>query len=86
MVSIQAKKNVDLNDRNPPLRELVAKIQRNITSKIIIFSPPEWDYESFEKQLGTIEFEQVYINQIHNRNQVYLGDFINQKGKTKIML
>ncbi|MFT5891491.1 MAG: putative RNA methylase [Dokdonia sp.] len=76
----------DLVSKNPPLKELIKKIQENITSNIVIFSPPEWGYEYFEKQLGTIEFEQVFINQIHNRNQIYLGDLINKKGKTEIAL
>jgi len=76
----------NLVSKNPPLKELIKKIRKNITSNIIIFSPPEWNYEYFEKQLGSIEYEQVFINQTHNRNQIYLGDLINEKGKTEIAL
>ena len=80
------EKQGNLVSKNPPLKELIKKIQENVTSNIVIFSPPEWNYEYFQKELGTIEFEQVFINQIHNRNQVYLGDLINKKGETKIAL
>jgi hypothetical protein len=55
-----------------------------VTSNIIIFSPPEWSYEHFEKQLGVIEFEQVFIDGVHNRDQIYMGDLRKEKGKTKI--
>jgi 16S rRNA G966 N2-methylase RsmD len=76
----------DLVSKNPPLKDLIRKIKEHITSNIVIFSPPEWDYEYFKKELGVIEFEQVFINQKHNRNQIYLGNLIKEKGKTKIML
>tara|TARA_R110002033_G_scaffold43050_2_gene84498 strand:+ start:8829 stop:9473 length:645 start_codon:yes stop_codon:yes gene_type:complete len=76
----------DLVTKNPPLKELVRKIQNYITPNIIIFSPPEWSYEYFEKQLGIIEFEQVFIDEIHNRNQIYIGDLINNIGTTEIRL
>lgn len=76
----------NLVSKNPPLKELVKKIQAYITSNIIIFAPPECSYEYFEKQLGIIEYEQVFIDQKHNRNQVYLGDLIKEKGKTEVKL
>lgn len=76
----------DLVAKNPPLKKLVKKIQDYITPNIIIFSPPEWSFEYFGKQLGTIEFEQVFIDEIHNRNQIYMGDLINNIGKTEIRL
>lgn len=76
----------NLIDKNPPLKALIQKIRTYITSNIIIFSPPEWDYEYFSKQLGAIEFEQVFIEGSHNRNQIYLGELIKIEGKTKIEL
>jgi len=72
--------------KNPPLEDLIRKIKYNITSNIVIFSPPELSYEYFRNKLGVIEFEQVFINQKHNRNQVYLGELIRKKGKTKLKL
>lgn len=76
----------DLVLKNPPLNDIIGKIKKHITSNIVIFSPPEWDYEYFRNELGVIEFEQVFINQKHNRNQIYLGDLMKEKGKTKILL
>jgi hypothetical protein len=34
--------------------------------------------------LGVIEFEQVFIDGVHNRDQIYMGDLRKEKGKTKI--
>lgn len=76
----------DLIAKNPPLKELIRKIERYICSDIVIFSPPEWEYDYFKSELGVIEFEQVFINETHNRNQIYLGDLIQERGKTKITL
>ena len=76
----------NLIDKNPPLKELIAKIRKYITSDIIIFSPPEWSYEYFSKKLGVMEFEQVFIDGKHNRNQIYLGKLIKTVGKTKVEL
>lgn len=82
----QQENQGDLVAKNPPLEELIKKVQDYITPNIIIFSPPEWSYESFKKQLGLIEFEQVFIEGTHNRNQIYLGDLINHVGETEIRL
>ncbi|WP_350292425.1 class I SAM-dependent methyltransferase [uncultured Croceitalea sp.] len=76
----------DLRLKNPPLRELISKIQNYITSNIIIFSSPEWDYEYFEKRLGIIEFEKVFIDHEHNRNQIYMGNLVRKVGRTKVNL
>lgn len=82
----QQENKGDLITKNPPLKELVRKIQNYIAPNIIIFSPPEWGFEYFEKQLGTIEFEQVFIEEIHNRNQIYMGGLIRNFGETEIRL
>lgn len=76
----------DLVDKNPPFKELIKKIRNYISPNIIIFSPPEWEYAYFVNQLGMIEFEQVFIDGLHNRNQIYTGDLIKVNGKTKIEL
>ncbi|WP_350293996.1 class I SAM-dependent methyltransferase [uncultured Croceitalea sp.] len=76
----------DLVIKNPPIKELIKKIQDYITSDIIIFSPPEWNYESVKEQLGKIEFEQVFIESSHNRNQIYMGSLIKKEGETQISL
>ncbi|MEO0330659.1 MAG: class I SAM-dependent methyltransferase [Bacteroidota bacterium] len=73
-----------LIDKNPPLEELISKIRKYITYDIIIFSPPEWSYEYFSKKLGVIEYEQVFIDGQHNRNQIYLGDLVKAEGLTKV--
>lgn len=82
----QQENQGDLVAKNPPLEELIKKVQDFITPNIIIFSPPEWSYESFKKQIGLIEFEQVFIEGTHNRNQIYLGDLIKHVGETEIGL
>ncbi|MFD2589162.1 class I SAM-dependent methyltransferase [Croceitalea marina] len=76
----------DLVSKNPPLKKLIRKIEDYITLDIIVFSPPEWDYNYFKEQLGIIEFEQVFIEGKHNRNQIYLGDLIRKVGMTEIHL
>ncbi len=76
----------NLIDKNPPLKELIEKIRKNITSEIIIFSPPEWEFEYFFNELGALEYEEVFIDKKHNRNQIYLGKLITSKGKTRVAL
>lgn len=76
----------NLVDKNPPLKKMIEKIRTYITSDIIIFSPPEWDYDYFSEELGLMEFQQVFIDGVHNRNQIYLGELIKTKGETKIEL
>ncbi len=76
----------NLLDKNPPLKKIIEKIRTYITENIIIFSPPEWDYDYFSEKLGIIEYEQVFIDGLHNRNQIYLGTLIQKKGRTKIEL
>lgn len=76
----------NLIDKNPPLKELIEKIRRHITSEIIIFSPPDWEFEYFYNELGTLEYEEVFIDRKHNRNQIYLGKLIKSEGKTKVEL
>jgi len=72
--------------KNPPLKELILKIKQHITSNIIIFSPPELSYQFFKQKLGPIEYQMVFINEKHNRNQVYLGSLVQARGKTNIKL
>lgn len=72
--------------KNPTLKKLIKKIQKFITKDIVVFSPPEWTYEYAKKLLCEIEFEKVFIDQRHNRNQIYMGDLIKKEGKTKIKL
>lgn len=76
----------DLRTKNPPLKELINKVKEYITPNIIIFAPPEWSYEYFRNELGALEFEQVFIQQAHDRNQVYLGDLIKEVGITSVVL
>ena len=77
----------NLIDKNPPFKELIQKIKKYITSEIIVFSPPEWEFEYFSGELKTpLEYEMVFIDGKHNRNQIYLGNLIKKAGKTKIEL
>ncbi len=76
----------NLIDKNPPLKALIEKIKKYVTTDIIIFSPPEWKYEYFLEELGECEYEKVIINGRNNRNQIYLGGLIQARGKTKIKL
>ena len=82
----QQENQGDLVGKNPPLKELINKIQKYITMDIVIFSPPEWSYDYSKKLLGTIEFEKVFIDQRHNRNQIYMGSLMTKEGETEIQL
>lgn len=82
----EQEKKGNLIDKNPPLQPLIKKIKKNISSNIIIFTPPDWKFDFFLEKLGLMEYEQVFIDGKHNRNQIYLGELINTLGKTKIEL
>ncbi len=74
----------NLVTRNPPLGGMVNKIRKYITDDIVIFSPPELSHAYFQRELGALELEQVFIGNEHNRSQVYLGNLINTAGTTEI--
>jgi hypothetical protein len=82
----EQEKKGNMIDKNPPIKPLIEKIKTHITSNIIIFSPPEWKFEYFLEELGIIEYEEVFIDAKHNRNQIYLGELVKTVGKTKIEL
>jgi 16S rRNA G966 N2-methylase RsmD len=82
----EQEKNGNLIDKNPPLQPLIKKIKKNISSNIIIFTPPDWKFDFFLEELGIMEYEQVFIDGKHNRNQIYLGELINTLGITKVEL
>lgn len=76
----------DLKLKNPDLRRVVQNIQKTITTSIIIFAPPTFEYESALKLFGRLEWQQVFLDDLHDRNIVYLGDLAFTPGKTDIKL
>ena len=82
----QQENKGNLIDKNPPLEKLIQKIRKYITRDIMICSPPEWKYKSMIEELGEMEFEKVYVDGRHDRNQIYLGNLIHQSGITQIEL
>ncbi len=76
----------DLRLKNPPLNEMVKKIQTYITNNILIFSPREWNYSYVKEELGPIELEQVFIDKKHNRNQIYMGELLSKDGVSRVEL
>ncbi|MDJ0645673.1 MAG: class I SAM-dependent methyltransferase [Flavobacteriaceae bacterium] len=71
-------------DKNPPLDKLVDKIRKYITKEIVIFVPPNYEYEKLAEILDAFEYEKVFINNKHNRTQVYLGNLKRINGITEI--
>ena len=69
-------------NKNPNLLNLIRKIRKYITKDIIIFAPPITNYEKVRNQLGLCEFEQIYINGRYDRNYIYLGNLLREKGIT----
>ncbi len=74
------------NVENPDLVTLVADIRKYISEDIVIFAPPEMGYKYFSSVLGECEVVQVYINQKHDRNYIFLGNLIKEEGEGIITL
>lgn len=74
----------DLTNKNPNLTSLIAKIRASITKDIVIFAPPSFEYSVAYDELGTCEFQKIYINEKHDRTHIYLGELINKDGVTEI--
>ncbi len=74
------KKN--LKKKNPNLKTIIKKIKTHITKNILILCPPTYKYKTVRKQLGKCEFQEVYINNKHDRNHIYLGKLIKKQGIT----
>ena len=76
----------DFRDKNPPLKETVEKIRKYITPAIVVFCSPHYTFEMVNNQLGDCEYQKVFINGKYDRNIVYLGNLIAQKGIAEIHL
>ena len=82
----KSEKQGDLTEKNPPLKIIVDKIRKYITKDIIIFCPPTYRYYMVKDELGSCEFQKVYINGKHDRNHIYLGGLMEKEGKTETRL
>jgi predicted RNA methylase len=72
--------------KNPPLFELLDKIKACVSDKIVVFAPPKMDQTHFRDNGADYEFEKVYINNRHDRNHIYYGSLIVQKGEGELRL
>ncbi|MBI4177300.1 MAG: methyltransferase domain-containing protein [Candidatus Aenigmarchaeota archaeon] len=73
-------------DTNPSLKKLIRKIRKYITSEIVVYCPPNYDYDTVLGQAGKCEYQKIFINGKYDRNYVYLGSLIHTNGITRINL
>ncbi|MDP1993964.1 MAG: class I SAM-dependent methyltransferase [Ignavibacteria bacterium] len=76
----------DLTKKNPTLKSTIERIRKFITKDIIIFCSPKFDYEMITKEVGSCEFQKVFINGKYDRNHVYLGKLKQKDGITELKL
>ena len=75
---------VDPGKQNPNLRQLISDIRTAITSNIVIYTPTHMTYESAQAELGRLEYVEVYVNGKHDRNFIFLGELIENEGKSQV--
>ncbi len=76
----------DLTRKNPTLKSTIERIRKFITKDIIIFCSPKFDYEMITEEVGSCEFQKVFINGKYDRNQIYLGKLKQKDGVTELTL
>ena len=72
--------------RNPDLGSVINAVRRSITHDIVVFGPPQLDFHQISDLCGDCEFERVFINGVHDRNNVYFGELISKPGLTEIRI
>lgn len=76
----------DLAKKNPALKSTIERIQKFISNDILIFCSPNFDYDMIKREVGSCEFQKVFINGRHDRNHVYLGGLKQEDGITELKL
>ena len=76
----------DLTKKNPTLKSTIERIGKFITKDIVIFCSPKFDYELIKEQVGSCEFQKIFINGKYDRNHVYLGKLKQKDGITELKL
>jgi len=76
----------DLTKKNPTLKSTIERIGKFITKDIVIFCSPKFDYELIKEQVGSCEFQKIFINGKYDRNHVYLGNVKQKDGITELKL
>lgn len=77
---------VDAKRKNPDIVALISAIRVNITSNIVIYTPPSFSYEEASAVLGACDFVRVIVNGKHDRNFIFLGDLRDHTGETTVEL
>ncbi len=72
----------EMDVENPDLGTVINRIRKYISNDIIIFTPPTMNYEFLKDIVGECECRKVFINGKHDRNYVFLGELVRQKGAT----
>jgi hypothetical protein len=75
----------DSEYKNPSPKSTIERIRKFITSDIIIFCSPKFDYRLIQNELGSCEFQKVYVNGKHDRNHIYSGN-LKQKEISEVKL
>ena len=70
--------------KNPDLKKIVDAIRATVSHQIVIYAPPHVSYGSIAELFDDFEYQQVWVNDKHDRNFVYLGSLIDRQGITKV--
>lgn len=73
-------------DKNPNLGEFITSIRRYVTDNIVIYTPPYLEHSYFTQLIGPCELVEVWINNSHDRNFVFLGNLVEQPDKTSTVM
>ncbi|MGM5488085.1 MAG: methyltransferase domain-containing protein [Nanobdellota archaeon] len=76
----------DLTKKNPALKSTIERIREIITGDIIIFCSPKFNHELIKRELGSCEFQKVFINGNYDRDHIYLGKLKQKDGITELEL
>ncbi len=76
----------DLTKKNPTLKSTIERIRKFITKEIIVFCSPEFDYQIIKNEVGSCEFQKVFINGKYDRNHIYLGKLKQKDGISEVKL
>lgn len=75
-----------LTQKNPSLRSVIELVREYITRNLVIYTPPHFPFEDMVGIAHEFEYQEVWINGVHDRNFIYLGALAEYHGRTKIML